>query len=426
MKKPKLRPYQTAALRKVKHPRTVLVSPTGSGKTVMGAAWVARNKAPRVLWIAHRLQLLRQAADTLADFGVKAYVVHGTDRSPPDDTRVLLVTVQTLARNPYLAPCDALVIDEAHRGVTKSYQLALDACSGSVLGLTATPWRLDGQGLGSVFDSIVVATSAAEMVANGHSACPVVYAASFAAHEALHKDIQVDRDKAEAGIRMVALAGDTVKQTELHAGSRPALIFAVNKKHGKALVKRFKETGRSVAYVDEATPEKVRRAVIEGIRSGEFERVVNVTVFAEGLDVAELGVVVLARPTNSLTMLIQQCGRAMRNGAPVIVDVAGNVHTLGHPLEEPEWSLEDRSQGVERQSGVQRSKVRFCSEGHANVRHVEECVTCGLELAPCEIIESDAELERVDLRDRILGVAKLRGWDAALTKRVAEAIAGAA
>lgn len=425
-----LYPYQVKALRRLmKGRRTVLVSPTGSGKTLMGAVWVKR-RAKCTLWVAHRLQLLRQAHETLTAAGVKAYVWHGDERDPPKNCKCLLVTVQTLARHPHLLDdgwaTDGLVIDEAHRATTPSYKAALDAVhpkSGRVLGLTATPWRLDGQGLGSVFDSIVVASSMRQLIDERHMVEPKVYAPSLATYLSVHKAIKVDRDNAEAGKRMIVLAGRTVSETLKHAKRRAALVFAVNKKHGKALERAFRKADRRTAYVDDATPERKRQSVLSDVRSGKVDLVVNVSVFAEGLDCKELGVVTLARPTNSLTMMLQQCGRAMRSDRPIIVDVAGNVHGLGTPIDEPPWSLEDRSEGVEKSSTCTVSKVRFCADGHANPRHAETCMACGAELNPCEIIEAEVPLELIKLRDRIFNEMPKLGFSPRATRLFAEAVA---
>src|SRR3990172_812358 len=174
-----LRPYQSEAIAALRDMlrrglrRVILVSPTGSGKTVMACALMqsAVARGNRVLVLAHRKELIDQCSEKLDRFGVP----HGVQmaehpRWRPQDP-VQVASVATLIRRltgPRRPEAELIVVDECHHARAETYQKILDSYPGApVIGLTATPWRSDGKGLGELFQDRVVAATVAQLTASG-------------------------------------------------------------------------------------------------------------------------------------------------------------------------------------------------------------------------------------------------------------------
>lgn len=176
-----LRDYERRALKSIrsllaKKKRALLVGPTGSGKTVVAAELVRRERG-RVLWIAHRHELIIQAANELVVSGVPESDVGilsgmdlrlpgGKERARPD-ARIQVASIDKL-RLVTVPESKLVVIDEAHRTAATSYGEVLSRLPGAkLLGLTASPWRLDGKGLGEHYDELIEMATAVELVAVG-------------------------------------------------------------------------------------------------------------------------------------------------------------------------------------------------------------------------------------------------------------------
>lgn len=437
-----LRGYQAAACAKIATSlaagaRVLAVSPTGSGKTVIGAAVVMRSPAQRVLWVAHRIELLRQATAALRESGIPAEslgILTGPEKANLD-ARVMVASVDTLrARD---APTvDLIVVDEAHRVAANGYQKILAANpNAAVLGLTATPWRLDGRGLGATFGEMLQVASQAELIVSGYLAMPVTYGVPREIAEGMTRGVSRsagDFAQGQLGRAMMkgTLMGDVVSECARLAPGERTIVFAASREHGRALASRFVEAGRAAAYLDGETPEAERSAILAGLESGAVEVAVNVDVLTEGFDCSAVKCVVLARPTRSLTRYLQYTGRAARpfdGKRALILDHAGNVYRHGLPQIDREWTLDDRPKG---EGGG--APVRHCPECSAiNAASARECGECGATFPPSEreMAEEAAELERIAateaerarVRAALTKVAAVHCLDAAwVDRRVAE------
>ena len=148
---PVLRPYQSAAIQKVREKlragakRIVLIAPTGSGKTVMGADMIrtALLKSSRSLFLAHRKELIDQTHKKLAQFGVAAGVIMANDKRHDPWLPVQVASVQTLVNRLDKKPdVQIIIVDECHHAMSDTYIKILDAYpNATIIGLTATPWR---------------------------------------------------------------------------------------------------------------------------------------------------------------------------------------------------------------------------------------------------------------------------------------------
>jgi DNA repair protein RadD len=452
----KLRDYELKAVRELprllrKHRRVVAVAPTGSGKTVIAAALVRAMRGKRALWLAHRIELLKQALEQLIAAGVPASSLgllagigsvelrDGTRIGQNENASIIVASVDMFRGGREVPRCELIVVDEAHRTMAATYRGILDQRPrAQVLGLTATPWRLDGEPLGDVFEHLHVMAESVELIADKFIAAPRVYGVPREKARAIVKGLKsgngdyVGKDAERSAMRY--LMGDVVSECSRLAPGARTLVFATTRKHGRALTKRFKRSGRRAEYLDGDTPANERAAMLARLESGETEVIINVDVLAEGFDCPPVKCIALARPTRSLTRFLQQCGRASRpfgNKRPVILDHAGNCYRFGLPQSPREWSLTDESKA----SGGGDPVVKQCPECEEMIPAAcKICPECGAEqpMPEREIEEQRAKLEELAAlktemeaaRERVAAVARERGAGAKWRNEVMRAIFG--
>lgn len=342
-----LRPYQSSAIEAVKsalHNRPVLAAPTGSGKTVMMSSLVRDLDCP-TLWLVHRRELVAQAAAALRGLGLSVgLILAGEPKSPR--ARVQVAAIQTLARREF-PPAELIVIDESHHATARTYRRILSAYpNAKILGGSATPFRLDGKGLGDVFGEIVVAATARELIELGFLVKPVTYAP--AAPDLSNVNIQAgDFNLGELGAAMTKpkLVGDIVETWVQRAHGRRTVCFAVNIEHSRAIVDAFNSSSSpGWEHLDGTTPKWERDGILARLRSGRTVGVSNCMVLTEGWDLPALEVAIVARPTASLNLHLQMLGRIMR-AAPeklgaIVLDHAGNTIRHGQVDKEIAYSLD--------------------------------------------------------------------------------------
>ena len=344
-----LRPYQQQAVdgaraAVVAGRDPVVVIPTGGGKTVVGCAIVqgAVSRGRPVLWLAHRMELVDQAHQRLERHGIAAGII----MAGRDEDRAQLVqvaSIQTLARRA-LPPARLIVLDEAHHVRAESYERLLQHYpEASVIGLTATPVRLDGRGLGETFDEIVAPVSCADLIEQGFLVEPRYFAPSqpdFTGVRRLGGDYQQD----EAAEVMRGLTGNVVQHYQRLGNGGRAVVFACNVAHSQALVAAFNAAGIVAEHLDGDTPKAERQALLARLASGQTRVVSNCSVLTEGWDLPALEVCILARPTTSWALHLQMIGRVMRPAGDkqaVVLDHAGNLVRHGFPTDPVEYDLSD-------------------------------------------------------------------------------------
>ncbi len=358
---PRLRPYQVQALDEVRghmragRRRVCLIAPCGAGKTVMFSEVIrsAVARGNRCIVIAHRKELVDQAVQKLADTGVEAGVVMGSDSRRDDYLPVQVCSVQTLARRlDRLPPADLIIYDEVHHCLSNTSRDVLAAYPGAfLLGATATPWRTDKLGLGDLFDASVVAATMRELIKLGALVpfepfaydAPDLHDVGMVAGEFNQRDLAL---ACNTGV----LVANVVREYQQHASGRPALVFPVDIAHSKALVQQFVTAGYRAEHLDCDTPKEERERMIAGLKSGAVTLLSSVGVLTEGFDAPAAEVCILARPTKSLTLFIQMVGRVLRT-APgkaraLIHDHAGNLLRHGLPDDERDYSLKPTPQRV--------------------------------------------------------------------------------
>lgn len=278
---------------------------------------------------------------------------------------------------------DVVILDECHRGVSPSWMQVVEhyrAAGSYLLGITATPLRLDGKPLGQAFERIVQPVTTRELVDGGYLILPRTFAPPVDL-DGLPKR-GGDYSLPELADRMSPLCGHVIRTWERHARGLRTLAFAVNIEHSRLIEDGFRRVGARVAHVDGKTPDKQRREVNERLRAGDLDVVTQCALWTEGVDIPELGCLVIARPTKSLGLHRQMIGRVMRPApgktSALVLDHAGNYHEHGSMLDEIEWSL---SGPARRPSAAE--PVRTCKECFAVLLPgVDACQECGAVYAP--------------------------------------------
>lgn len=331
----------------------LLVSPTGSGKTIEFCAITAgaHGKGNRTLLVVHRRELLAQASTKLTLAGVPHGIIAAGFPSKPD-ALVQLCSIQTIIRRLSSVGKFALIIlDEAHHCVAGLWRKLLESQpQARLLGVTATPLQLDGRGLGiksgGFFDSIVLGPTIKELVADKFLSPCRIFTAERKFDLRHIKTIAGDFSAGDLAEIMsdATIVGNSVAQYRLHADHQPAICFCITIDHAKTTAKAFSDAGYRAAFVSGKTPIAERDALIAGLGNGKVEVLCTCDLVSEGLDVPIVGACILLRPTKSLALFMQQCGRGMRvapgKKALLILDHVGNCARHGPPDLERIWTLE--------------------------------------------------------------------------------------
>lgn len=318
--------------------RIIIVAPTGAGKTVIASALIKKYAMRRrgVLVLAHRREIITQTSQKLHSHGVAHGIIQaGITPRPLEDVQV--ASIQTLwARAMHtgrmdLPPADLLVIDECHHAPAATYRKIIEGYPNAVLlGLTATPCRGDGRGLGGIFEKIIECPQVAELIEQGHLVKTRVYAPA----EPDLKGVRVqagDYVEAQLADRMdkPKLIGDIITNWHKYGERRKTVAFAVNVRHSIHLRDEFIRSGVRAEHIDGSTPKPERDASLARLASGEIELITNCMVLTEGFDLPEMGCCILARPTKKMGLYRQMIGRVLRP-APgktdaIVIDHSGAV-----------------------------------------------------------------------------------------------------
>lgn len=324
-----LRSYQrdarAAILRELDDVRaTLLVLATGLGKTVVFSS-IARefvDRGGRVLVLAHRKELLEQASTTFGRFGLVASIEQGEWRASLD-AQIIVASVPSLqGKRLERYPVDAftlIVIDEAHHARAKTYETIVRYFAGAkVLGVTATPDRGDGLGLGPIFDSCAYRMEIGPGIRAGYLS-PIdlrsivvegldLSAVHTRAGELNQSELGalLEDDKALLGV-----ADPLAKE----ATGRQTICFTASVKQAHAIAKLLELRGAKAAAVDGKTPDDERARVIGGYKAGEIQIVCNAMLLTEGFDSPATSCIALARPTGTRSLIAQMIGRGTRLAA---------------------------------------------------------------------------------------------------------------
>lgn len=400
-----------ASLRKTR--RVMAVAPCGFGKTVCFSymAMRASQRGVAVNLVVHRKELVDQISATLRRFDVAHGIVAAGYAADPRQL-VQVSSVFSLARRlDRVRKPGLLVIDEGHH-----------ACSGTTWGdviahwndvptiaVTATPWRLSGEGFDDLFGDMVIGPTARWLIDNGHLSRYRLFAPSTMDTSNLHKRAgEFVREEVEELTMKATIVGSAVEHYEKILNGAPTIAFCVSVKAAHSLAESFKARGWRAAAVDGAMPDDERNRIIRDCRAGALNVMTSCALVGEGLDCGSLKGGILLNPTASLGKYVQEVMRPMR-AAPgkdeaIILDHVGNAMRHGLPDADREWSLQGREK---RKAVATETPIRTCPACYRSLPAATAKCPCGyiFEAQPREVEQVDGELAEVDIlaqrRERI-------------------------
>jgi len=415
-----LRPYQEQVIASTKGAllscsSIIIPLPTGGGKTVLAADLIRQEieAGGYVVVLVHRTELVDQMVAKLFAIGIDAGIIKAGYKPRPDQ-RVQVCSVQTLharavrRQSIEMPKATIVVVDECHHARARTWREILDALPDArIIGLSATPARGDGRGLGNIFQRIIDAPQTADLIALGYLVGTRVYAP----HNPDLKGVQTvagDYNEGQIAERMdkAAITGDILEHWLRHANRQPTIAFCCNVAHSKHTCDQFRLAGVLAEHIDASTPADERKAILARLAKGEIEVVCNCGILTEGFDAPNVGCIIMARPTKSTVLFRQMIGRGLRP-APgkeycLVLDHSGAVFRHGFAEDRVEWTLhEDRRAEVPAQAGRSSHKspsLCACPECSAVRMEGQPCTACGwrpqprarpVEVANGELIQID-------------------------------------
>lgn len=394
--------------------RAVLMqSPTGSGKSVMASALVHRaaSKGNRTWFIVPRRDLLRQMSVTYNNFGIShSYIAATLPFNPYSQAHI--VSADTVKnRLDKLTPPNLAIIDECHfggAGMDKIVQW-LKAAGCYIIGLSATPWKLSGAGLGCWFDDMVLGKSIRWLIDNGRLSSYRGFAPYTPDMTGVGKSGgdyakgQLDVWARENRVRV----GNAVNHYKEHAMGKLGIAYCVGIDDSKRVAAAFNGAGVPAAHIDGTTPDAERQSIIRAYADRKILMLTNCELLTFGFDLAsQVGRDVTVecmsdlRPTKSLALQMQKWGRVLRmkDEPALIFDHAGNFNEHGFPCDERDWTLEDR-QKASRASGDRSLPFRQCDKCFYCHKPAPTCPNCGhvYPIKERSIEEVEGELAEIEV-----------------------------
>lgn len=435
MSKIELRDYQRKAVDDIRSAyqrgfkAPFLTAPTGSGKTVILSDICARadEKQTNTLFLVHKQELVVQTAKTLAKFGIPhtiiapAKVVNNAIRVQMDEFQrslfrdsghIYVATVQTfINRMVDLPRFDLILIDEAHHGVAGTWLKIVKSYPGArLLGVSATPERLDGKGLGvhcgGIFDNLVLGPSVKSLIARGFLTKPRVYCPPIEADFSDLKTIagDFDRKQQQEKLKKPRIIGNVISHYRKYCEGVPAIAFCPTIEYAQYVADNFNAAGYRAASIDGKMDDYVRNRVINDLGNGRLDVLTSCEIVSEGTDIPVVGAAILLRKTKSLGLYLQQSGRALRpypgKTESIILDHVGNCQTHGLPEDDHEWTLDGRISRTRSSSGggCATRQCLNCYAVYAATANV--CPMCGTPAAKTRAEIEEVEGELVEFQRR--------------------------
>jgi DNA repair protein RadD len=418
-----LRPYQEQAVcdiqAAIETHALLYVLATGAGKTVVAAQIIERAVAAdqRILVLTHRREILKQISLKLSSGDFEHGLIQAglnLDLDPP----VQVASIQTLwarcmrTNKIPLPPADLIIIDEAHHVAAPTWRLIIEAYPNARrIGLTATPCRSDGRGLGNYFTKIIEGPQIPELIKEKYLV-PTIYYAPVDPDLRGVQTRQGDYVASQLADRMNRndLVGDIVSNWHRIAERRRTLVFCVDVAHSVHVRDEFIKSGVCAEHLDGLTPKSDRDDALARLASGKIELITNCMVLTEGFDLPSIGCIVLARPTKQIGLFRQMAGRGLRPAGGknnlILIDHSGAVFRHGL-LEDPvQWTL-DVTKRAENPTHAKRDRGTIgrlikCSQCGAVRTAGEKCPHCGFQPQPRPnaVVFCEGELARVNRQTR--------------------------
>ena len=370
--------YQTELVIKARkslttgHKGVLIQSPPGSGKSVVIAeiARLTTDKGNRVMFLVHRKELVEQITETF-----KANEV--------DLDLCTIMTVTKVANRLTLLPKPSLIItDETHHSRAKTYRNIYDYYSDVPrLGFTATPWRMSGKGFEDIYSEMVEGKSVKWLIENNRLAPYEYYSIPEADIGKLQKSSTGDyTNKSIEKALKSTIFGDVVENYVKVASGQKTILYAHSIEYSQKFADEFKGAGIKAVHVDSKTPSAERDEIMNDFRNGKIKVLCNVDLISEGFDVPDCTCVIMARPTDSLVLYLQQSMRCMRyqpNKTATIIDHVANYTRHFLPDTDRTWNLK----GFD--------KKRKKQQRNENEIAIKECPNCFGVMESKSLIEND-------------------------------------
>ena len=367
--------------------RVLVVSPCGSGKTVLMAQMAAQSQANgKTVWvILPRQEIMEQTLETFERCEI------------PLNTIYVGMAITTANRMEELPAPDLIVFDECHISVASTYWKIVNAAPNAfIVGLTASPVRTDNKPLGSLYEVLVEGVTVRWLIENKFLAPYEYYSVTVADLSAMS-----DCNDAAAFLMKPAVYGKVIETWRKLADGIPTVCYCASVKHSADTAKAFQDAGINAVHFDGTTPYAERKDIVERFRAGEIQVLCNCDLISMGFDMPDIGCVLMLRPTQSASLYIQQSGRALRykpGKTAIIIDAVANFMRFQLPDEPYEWSLDVPIKQRKEINEHGDFYIRSCPECFMVFKTAPVCPFCGhtYPLHPREIkAHEDIELARI-------------------------------
>jgi superfamily II DNA or RNA helicase len=328
------------------------------------------SRGIRSIFTVHRRELIHQTVDTLRTAGVFPGII-ASGYEPDKAKLVQVASIQTLVRRLEKTPDPGLLVfDESHHLTAKSWSKVANHFSSAYrIGLTATPERLDGKGLGDHFETMVLGPTTGDLIQQGYLAdYKAIVPPGINTKGIKKRGGDFRREDLAALVGQPSVTGCAIKEYIERTPGKRAIAFCVSIEHSTALAEAFRNEGVPAEHVDGNTSREQRDAAMARFRSGETLVLCNVDLFGEGVDVPAAEVGIFLRPTCSLALYLQQIGRVLRPNPGKeyahLHDHAANILRHGLPDDPREWSLAGREKTQDEDN---RTPIRVCPKCFAAV-----------------------------------------------------------
>jgi superfamily II DNA or RNA helicase len=410
-----LRPHQDKLIEDIRtafktHKSVLAVAPVGFGKTIISAYMGKRiiDKKNSMFFCVHTRDLITQTHKAFDKFSIPyGFIAAGyySNKYP-----IQICSINTLKNRLHKAPIPTmLVIDEAHIG-GPSWAKMINFYKEKgcfILGLTASPWKLNSQGLGEYFDTIVEGPTTKWLIDNKYLSNYRIFAPSkpdlSKSHTRMGDYVQ---EELEAIMDTPQITGCAISHWKKYAQGKRTIIFCTSIKHSKDITKQFNEAGISTEHLDGECTKEQRAETIRKLADGEILCISNCYLFTAGFDLSlqidrdiTIEAIVLLRPTQSLSLNIQMNGRVLRykDYPALILDHANQTATHGLPCQDRKWTL---SGITKKKSSEPNLSVKVCPSCYACIPSAKrECPECQhiFEIQYREVKQTDGELTELNI-----------------------------
>lgn len=376
----------------------LIQSPPGSGKSVI-IAEVIKNATQRkneVLFLVHRKELAEQIEGTLR--------FHGADMNHVQ----ILTVIKAVNRLSVMKYPRIIVTDESHHSKAVTYKKIYDYFSDSIhLGFTATPWRMSGEGFTDQYDSAIFGHSV-DWLINNKKLAPFKYlSVKLIDDKKLKKNGTDYSSKSIDDAFEKGIYGDVVENYIKHANGQRAILYAHKVEASQEFADEFNSKGIKAVHADAKTAKGEREKIMQDFRDGTIQILCNVDLISEGFDVPDCTCVIMARPTQSLVLYMQQSMRSMRykpDKLATIIDHVGNYARFGLPNQQHDWERYFNGGWKKKRGQIiddDAPKLKDCENCFAifdSKEHGRTCPHCGYEqpLSESELEQIQAELQVIE------------------------------